>query len=954
MTPQQLQFQIQQTQQEIDWMTSSGFAKSFPKPFAKQQSYLKQLQSDLANSTSTAVNPTPARPSPVVTQLPSGGTLTYNPTPGPSQYTYDINGVSYYPYTGKDITYQPGAGENIQLQAPTLPSGQQLYVGSDGKTYLTAAQGSTTPTIGQLSSLSFDPTVTQQFGTNEFYTPAMQYSNGLKPYQSGYSSLNRPATISFGGQDYTQLNSPITFPNGGVFDPKAQPGQTTWIRSDGKSVLNIDTTGKSSQPITVIDPIPQLLGQPNQAFNTIYQGSQDGSLSVKNVNGVYTLTDKSGNPVQTGEYISVSPVEGKPGVYQVGFANPASEGSVTGYIATDPNTGVLAPISYDNATKQFAYQPGSPGGFLTNFLSAVAPILPIVGALAGGGIGGAVADALGISELLAGTVAESLAPQIGSAIVNVAQQVAQGTPIEKAVQNAAVSSLVQTGSSQVAQALNTVIQNPTVSNAIGSAVSSAAKASLSGGNSDTALTSALLGAGTSLVTSDSTSTKTPQEPSTTVQPGETTGPLAGPTGSIGTLADQTPATGGGLTTEAAAGTPPKTTAEATPAPVPTPAPVQVAAAPTGTSSDVTAGTTGVLPTSTANLSLPPGVPTGFEKSTVLSGVDGTPVYVGSDSNVMYDAAGTKYTFSPSQNEFVSPSGQLLKTQSNLGITTGSNQTPTGPTATGTSTGTESGSPAAITSTPNPLTDALVAAITTPGTTTGALSTPTAAVPELPPVSVAAPATTPTSNVAANTTVSTSLAQGLGTNLGVNPATPSLPPISVTAPSEPTANVSTVTISPSTGNVPQLEPVVATLPQQTPGAPGNVTTVTVPQLEPIVATLPSTPQLEPISVTAKPDANVSTVTISAGEGNAATSNATSNTSTYKPEITTITSARQGQNLFEPSTTYAPTQTGVSPGSAALAQALNVGDVSAPLFDKTGKKPRNVWNQASLRVKDETGT
>ena len=50
------------------------------------------------------------------------------------------------------------------------------------------------------------------------------------------------------------------------------------------------------------------------------------------------------------------------------------------------------------------------------------------------------------------------------------------------------------------------------------------------------------------------------------------------------------------------------------------------------------------------------------------------------------------------------------------------------------------------------------------------------------------------------------------------------------------------------------------------------------------------------------------------------------------------------------TAAP-QTSASPGSQALAQALNVGD---PLFDKTGGTPKNVWNQASLRVKDETGT
>ena len=65
--------------------------------------------------------------------------------------------------------------------------------------------------------------------------------------------------------------------------------------------------------------------------------------------------------------------------------------------------------------------------------------------------------------------------------------------------------------------------------------------------------------------------------------------------------------------------------------------------------------------------------------------------------------------------------------------------------------------------------------------------------------------------------------------------------------------------------------------------------------------------------------------------------------------TTTSAPSGTPAL--AATGGPTQTSASPGSQALAQALNVGD---PLFDKTGGKPKNVWNQASLRVKDETGT
>ena len=46
---------------------------------------------------------------------------------------------------------------------------------------------------------------------------------------------------------------------------------------------------------------------------------------------------------------------------------------------------------------------------------------------------------------------------------------------------------------------------------------------------------------------------------------------------------------------------------------------------------------------------------------------------------------------------------------------------------------------------------------------------------------------------------------------------------------------------------------------------------------------------------------------------------------------------------------------SPGSQALGQALRTGDPGAAIADpETGGPQQNVWNQASLRVKDETGS
>jgi hypothetical protein len=63
--------------------------------------------------------------------------------------------------------------------------------------------------------------------------------------------------------------------------------------------------------------------------------------------------------------------------------------------------------------------------------------------------------------------------------------------------------------------------------------------------------------------------------------------------------------------------------------------------------------------------------------------------------------------------------------------------------------------------------------------------------------------------------------------------------------------------------------------------------------------------------------------------------------------------QTASTFVPSTTTTTGQGGVTPGSQALGQALRV-DPTATLGggDQTST-PQNVWNVASLRVKDETG-
>lgn len=77
--------------------------------------------------------------------------------------------------------------------------------------------------------------------------------------------------------------------------------------------------------------------------------------------------------------------------------------------------------------------------------------------------------------------------------------------------------------------------------------------------------------------------------------------------------------------------------------------------------------------------------------------------------------------------------------------------------------------------------------------------------------------------------------------------------------------------------------------------------------------------------------------------------------FSPQ-TVRTASTVGGTGAAPTPGTAPTATGVTPGSQALAQALNLGDVGAPIFggdkEKGGAKP--TWNVESLRYMGGDGT
>jgi hypothetical protein len=88
----------------------------------------------------------------------------------------------------------------------------------------------------------------------------------------------------------------------------------------------------------------------------------------------------------------------------------------------------------------------------------------------------------GIGTFLATELGVSAA--VGTALASTAVQVAQGASFEDALKNATVNAIVNTGSNSVATEINNVIKNPAVTNAVVSAGASAVKTAAAGGSAE--------------------------------------------------------------------------------------------------------------------------------------------------------------------------------------------------------------------------------------------------------------------------------------------------------------------------------------------------------------------------------------------------------------------------------------------------------------------------------------
>ena len=214
-------------------------------------------------------------------------------------------------------------------------------------------------------------------------------------------------------------------------------------------------------------------------IGTIYDAEGNSSL------GIY---DKNGNPLQA------SVTEVAPNTYSI--RTGSGQYSANFVVGSDKKTGYVAPIQDMSKQYQF-WRHDYSGGGLAGALEGIDPtVLALAISFAAPGIGSAIAAELGVSSV------------VGTAIASAAMNIAAGADPSTAIQNAVTSAVVQTGSASVATEINSALSNlppetaASISNAAGSALSSAATTAARGGSTQDIINNAVAGAAGSAVSSE--------------------------------------------------------------------------------------------------------------------------------------------------------------------------------------------------------------------------------------------------------------------------------------------------------------------------------------------------------------------------------------------------------------------------------------------------------------------
>jgi len=146
------------------------------------------------------------------------------------------------------------------------------------------------------------------------------------------------------------------------------------------------------------------------------------------------------------------------------------------------------------ATAQQSIESDSTGGFLQQILSNDKALLELAAAATIPGM----AEALAPSIASALSVSSATATAIAGATLQAGVQVAAGVPLNTAIQNAAIGTVVSTGANDAAKALIYEGGNQNAVNAVTSGVAGAVKTAAQGGNASQILENATAGAAGSL------------------------------------------------------------------------------------------------------------------------------------------------------------------------------------------------------------------------------------------------------------------------------------------------------------------------------------------------------------------------------------------------------------------------------------------------------------------------
>ena len=588
------------------------------------------------------------------------------------------------------------------------------------------------------------------------------------------------------------------------------------------------------------------------------------------------------------------------------------------------------------------------------------------------GIGSALASALSVSV------------EVGTALAGVASQVAQGVPIDKAIMNAAISTVVQTGSTDIAKEIVKAGTDPAIANAITSVGGSIVKTAASGGSSTDILNNAvgaLAGSGVTSLTAEELGTAASRAVGAAVGTAAAGGDTAKVLGAAASSLGQSSTT-----------TTPPATDTTTPSTSPT----------VSSAEDYKTQVNNLLSQyETAGYALPVSAPTpGItaansgplirlvqaaandpQYAVKLPAIEGALTAAGSSIARLFGAAISLGTYSPelNANEY-----QILKDKlASSNITLDDTGAGAGRGKVNPPTVTLSPTPAPAPVTPNitPLEDLTKTGYTPPESSISSedkpiidLINPPVTTPAEPPVTT--PIIEPSPEVSPVAPV-------------VTPGTaPEVSPITIAPPK--TSPTTAPTVSPVTA--PQIEPFPA--PTPTPSPTRETTPTPTPEAEPSLSTKPSpepvvepSPALKPVSKIPATDKPI--IDLITGNDSETPKTTTPSTTPAKTETPIVTPPSEVPPSEAPPKETPPEKTPpeetpseapykpelfifgkVTPKkkSTSLSQAINApfypstgltqaltasrpaGEIEA---DPSGKKRQNVWNEASLRLKDALG-